>query len=229
MGRPFSTLPPRARPRERLFADGREALSDAELLALQLRSGMNGASASDLAASLLAEFGSLRRLSEATVEELARVVGVGAAKAAGIVAAFELGRRLPFDDQATVTLARASDVAVHAQQSLAGVRRERAVVFVCDRRSRLFKEVRLSEGTARRTLIDVREVLNAVLRHDGAAFALAHNHPSGDPQPSNADVRITQDVAAAAKTVGLRFLGHVIVTGDAWGEVKLMPGQRTPG
>ena len=229
MGRPFSTLPPRARPRERLLADGREALSDTELLALQLRSGLNGTSASDLAAILLAEFGGLRRLGEATVDELARVPGVGAAKAAGIVAAFELGRRLPFDDESAVTLARASDVAELAQRSLAGLRRERALVLVCDRRSRLLREVRLSEGTASRAPIDVREVLNAVLRHDGVAFALAHNHPSGDPQPSEADTRITQDVAAAAKTVGLRFLGHVVVTRDAWADVKLKPSQRTPG
>lgn len=229
MGRPFSALPARSRPRERLLAEGREALSDAELLALQLRSGTNGTSANDLATNLLVEFGGLRRLSEATVEELARIPGVGAAKAAGIVAAFELGRRLPMEEQNSLELARASDVANRAQQSLAGLRRERALVFVCDRRSRLLKEVRLSEGSASRALIDVREVLNSVLRHDGASFALAHNHPSGDPRPSDADASITHDVAAAAKTIGLRFLGHVVVTADAWAEVKLRPSQRTPG
>jgi len=212
-----------------LLADGREALSDAELLALQLRSGTAGASANDLAVHLLAKFGGLRRLGESTVEELARVPGVGAAKAASIVAAFELGRRVPLAVETVVTLARASDVADRAQQSLAGLRRERAVVFVCDRRSRLLHEVRLSEGTATRALIDVREVLNAVLRHDGAAFALAHNHPSGDAQPSIADTRITQDIASAAKTVGLRFLGHIVVTADAWAEVKLRPTHQTLG
>lgn len=209
------------------MAEGREALSDAELLALQLRSGTRGSSANDLATNLLAEFGGLRRLSAASVEELARVPGVGPAKAAGIVAAFELGRRLPLDDDRVVTLARASEVAERAQRSLAGLRRERALVLVCDRRGRLVRDVRLSEGTASRALIDVREVLNAVLRHDGAAFALAHNHPSGDAQPSDADVRVTEAVATAAKTVGVRFLGHVVVTDDAWTEVKLTPSRRT--
>ena len=93
MARPFADLPEECRPRERLSSRGREALSDAELLALQLRSGTCGASASDLAADLLAEFGDLRRLSAATAEELTAVPGVGQAKAASIVAGFELGRR----------------------------------------------------------------------------------------------------------------------------------------
>lgn len=228
MGSPISTLPARSRPRERLLAEGREALSDAELLALQLRSGTGGASANDLAANLLAEFGGLRRLSSATVDELARVPGIGTAKAAGIVAAFELARRLPLDAELPIALARASDVAGLAQRSLAGLRRDRALVFVCDRHSRLLREVRLSEGTANRALVDVREVLNAVLRHDGAAFALAYNHPSGDLQPSEADMRTTHDVAAAAKTVGLRFLGHAVVADDAWAEVELRPNRRRP-
>ncbi|WP_420639939.1 RadC family protein [Candidatus Poriferisocius sp.] len=229
MGSPFSALPSRARPRERLLSEGREALSDTELLALQLRSGTTGASASDLATALLAEFGSLRRLGEATVEELARLPGVGNAKACSVVAAFELGRRLPLDDQPEVSLARASDVAQRARHSLAGLRRERAIVFVCDRRARLLHEVQLSQGTAARSLIEVREVLNAVLRHDGAAFGLAHNHPSGDPRPSQADVELTQDVASAAKTVGLRFLGHIVIAGDEWAEVKIRPSQRRLG
>ena len=97
MGSPFSVLPVRARPRERLLADGREALSDSEILALLLRSGTTGASASDLANDLLAGFGSLSRLSEATADELERVPGVGRAKAAAVVAGFELGRRLHRD------------------------------------------------------------------------------------------------------------------------------------
>jgi len=223
MSRPFSTLPPSTLPRERLVSEGREALSDVELLALQLRSGTRGTSANDLAAGLLAEFGDLRRLSSALPEELARLPGIGIAKAASIVASFELGRRLAHDKSERPLLARASDVAVLAQTSLAGLRRERVIVFVCDRRSRLVSEVRLTEGSANRSLLDVREVMNAVLRHDGESFALAHNHPSRDVQPSQNDVEATQSVAYAAKTIGLRFLGHVIVTDDEWSTVDLKP------
>lgn len=229
MGRPFAALPTRARPRERLLMEGREVLSDSEVLALLLRSGTTGASASDVANYLLAEFRSLSRLSEATADELERVPGVGAAKAASVVAGFELGRRLQRDKTNEVVLSRASDVAARAQALLSGLRRERVIVFVCDRRGRLFHEVQLSQGTSARALIDVREVLNAVLRHDGISFALAHNHPSGDTQPSPADVKITGDLAAAAKTVGLRFLGHVVVAGDKWAEVAVIPARQMPG
>ena len=227
MGRPFAALPACARPRERMLADGREALSDTEVLALLLRNGTNGASANDLAANLLADFGSLRRLSTAGAEELARVPGVGVAKATAVVAGFELGRRLMRDDTNEVVLTRASEVAARAQALLTGLRRERVVVFVCDRRNRLLQEVRLSQGTSSRALIDIRETLNAVLRHDGVSFALAHNHPSGDPLPSAADTEITRALAVAAKTVGLRFLGHVVVADDEWAEVAITPGQRT--
>ena len=229
MGRPFAVLPDRSRPRERLLAEGREVLNDSEILALLLRSGTSGASASDLANDLLADFGSLSRLSEATADELERVPGVGAAKAAAVVAGFELGRRLRQDKTNEVVLSRASDVAARAQTLLSGLRRERVIVFVCDRRSRLLHEVQLSQGTTARALIDVREVLNAVLRHDGNSFAIAHNHPSGDSQPSPADVKITVNLAAASKTVGLRFLGHVVVAGGQWAEVDFTQGRRTPG
>ena len=229
MSRPFSTLPSSALPRERLLAEGREALSDVELLSLQLRSGTRGTSANDLAAILLAEFGDLRRLSSAHPEEVARLPGIGVAKAASIVASFELGRRLAHDTSQQIVLARASDVAVRAQTALAGLRRERVIVFVCDRRSRLISEVQLTEGSANRSLLDVREVMNAVLRHDGESFALAHNHPSGNVQPSQTDVEVTQSVACAAKTVGLRFLGHIVVTQDEWLPVDLKPNQRMPG
>ena len=227
MGRPFALLPVRSRPRERLLTEGREVLSDAELLALLLRSGTTGASACDLATNLLADFGSLQRLSGAGVEELARVPGIGAAKATAVAAGFELGRRLLRDQPNEVVLSRASEVAARAKSLLAGLRRERVIVFVCDRRNRLLHEVQLSQGTSSRALIDVREVLNAVLRRDGISFALAHNHPSGDTQPSAADDAITCALAAAAKTVGLRFLGHIVVAGDRWAEVAITPTQRT--
>jgi len=226
VSRPFSTLPSSALPRERLLAEGREALSDIELLALQLRSGTKGNSANDLAADLLAEFGDIRRLSSARPEELARLPGIGVAKAASIVASFELGRRLAHEASERPVLARASDVAARAQTALSALRRERVIVFVCDRRARLISEVQLTEGSANRSLLDVREVMNAVLRHDGESFALAHNHPSGNVQPSQSDVEVTQSVACAAKTVGLRFLGHVVIVEDEWSLVDLKPAQQ---
>lgn len=227
MGRPLADLPERTRPRERLAAGGCRSLSDMELLALQLRSGTPGSSANDLATDLLAEFGSVQRLATASVEELTCVPGIGTAKASSIVAAFEIGRRSQRPSEYRPKLARASDVAELAAAMLADSRREKVIIFICNRAGRLLHPHELSAGSDRRSVIEVREVLNAVLRHDGASFALAHNHPSGDPTPSDADVRATEAAADGAKTVGLRFLGHVIVAGrDAWSEVPIRPARQ---
>lgn len=212
-------VPPHDRPRERLLARGAAALSDRELLALVLRNGTRGVSALDLAAELLADYGSVSALAAARPEELAAHRGVGVAKAAGVVAAFQLASRSDSGPD-PVVVRRPEDVAGAAQRELHGARRERVVVLVCDAAHRLRHTVGVSEGSIDRSLVPVREILNAVLRHDGRAFALAHNHPSGNPEPSEADRQATDEVRNAAKVAGLRFLGHVVVTDNDWREVS---------
>ncbi len=219
MAVPMAAVPPHERPRERLLAQGAETLTERELLALVLRNGTPGASALDLAASLLAHYGSLDALAQARPEELAAQSGIGPAKATAVVAAFHLGRRSGGHDQRCV-LRNPADVAAVARRHLHGLRRERVLVLVCDAANRLLTTVTLSDGAIDRALMPVRETLNAVLRHDGRSFALAHNHPSGDPEPSNADRTATAEVRNAAGVVGLRFLGHVVVAGDEWKEVS---------
>jgi len=212
----MAAMPPHERPRARLIASGAGALSDRELLALVLRNGTQGVSALDLASELLAEYGSLGALAVARPEELARRKGVGPAKAAALVAAFQLGRRATHPADEAVVLRSGGDVARVAQAALAGLRRERVLVFVCDAANRVRRTVIVAEGSIDRSPIQVREILNAVLRLDGRAFALAHNHPSGEAEPSDADRRATVEVAAGAKAAGLRFLGHIVVAGDDW-------------
>jgi len=216
----MAAVPPHERPRERLFAGGAEALTERELLALVLRNGTRGVSALDLASELLADYGSLGALAVARPEELAGRKGVGPAKAAALVAAFQLSRRATLLAEEAVVLRSGDDVARAARGLLAGLRRERVLVLVCDAANRLRRTVVVAEGSIDRSLVPVREILNAVLRHDGRAFAVAHNHPSGDTGPSDADRKATTDVAAGAKTAGLRFLGHVIVAGQAWQAVS---------
>ena len=215
----MAAVPPHERPRERLLARGAEALTERELLALVLRNGTRGMSALDLAAELLAEYGGLSALAAARPEELAARRGVGAAKAAALVAAFQLARRTDAENVPTV-LRCPDDVALLARRELDGVRRERVLVLVCDSANRLRHTVVVSEGAIDRSMVPVREILNAVLRHDGRAFALAHNHPSGDPKPSDADRQATDAVKAAATVAGLRFLGHVVVAADEWRAVS---------
>jgi DNA repair protein RadC len=190
-------------------------LSERELLALVLRNGIRGTSALDLAASLLAENGGLHGLASARPEEISAKAGVGIAKAGAIVAAFELGRRTEVDE-IPIIIRSADDVARVARPELEGLRRERVLVLICDAANRLRRIDIVSEGSIDRSLVPVREILNSVLRHDGRAFAMAHNHPSGDPMPSDADHKATLDVKAAAQVVGLRFLGHVVAAGREW-------------
>lgn len=212
-------IPEHERPRERLAALGPDALSDRELLALVLRNGTRGESALDLASGLLADFGSLAALATALPEELERRLGVGTAKSAALVASFQLGKRAALTAVEGVVLRSAEDVVNAVRSELADRRRERVVVLVCDGANRLRQTVVVSEGSMDRSLVPVREILNAVLRHDGKAFAVAHNHPSGDPTASDADRRATIDLSSAAAAVGLRFLDHVIVAGHRWQQV----------
>jgi DNA repair protein RadC len=223
----LADLPPQERPRERLLRLGPQALSDRELLALLLRHGRRGESALDLATALLAEHGSLDALATARPEELATRSGVGAAKAATLVAAFQLRNRTAVDDVPLV-LRNSEDIAKAARKELSGLRRERVVVLVCDAANRLRRTVVVSGGAVDRSIVPVREILNAVLRHDGRAFAIAHNHPSGNPEPSEADHRATAKVRDAASVVGLRFLGHVVVGGNKSSAMTTISENQTP-
>jgi DNA repair protein RadC len=217
---PIAAIPMGDRPRERLLAVGAEKLADRELLAVVLGQGMPGKSTLDLAAELLAEYGGLERLAAARPEELAARAGIGMAKSAALAAAFQLGRRAERSHDIPITLRSPEDVVLVARRELRDGRRERVLVLVCDAGNRLLRTVAVSEGSVDRSLLPVREVLNAVLRHDERSFALAHNHPSGDPEPSDADRRVTEEIAAAARLAGLRFLGHVVVARREWRSVN---------
>jgi DNA repair protein RadC len=118
-------------------------------------------------------------------------------------------------------VSRPDDLATFALRELAGLRRERVLVLVLDAGNRVQRVVPLTDGSVDRSLLPVREVLNAVLRNDGVAFALAHNHPSGDPTPSRQDRLATEAVAIAARLVDLRFLDHLIVTDLGWTTVGI--------
>ncbi len=163
-------------------------------------------------------------------EKIAEATSLPIAAAAVLAAALEVARRLeeaPLPD----VIRGPSDVAAIASRELGGLSRERVLVIICDTANRLLRTITVSDGAVDRSLIPVREILNAVLRCDGRAFALAHNHPRGNPEPSDADVAATQRISDAARIVGLRFLGHVVVA--AGGESRRVspgapPQHRTP-
>jgi DNA repair protein RadC len=212
-------VPASDRPRERLSGLGAEALSDRELLALVLGTGMRGRGVHEVAETLLDRFGSVAALGQAQMAELAAVPGIGTAKAASLVAGFELARRTAIASKPG-RLRTTADIAA-AAASLRGLPRERLLVISCDAALRVIGTDRICDGTGDATLFPVREIIVAVLRRDGRSFALAHNHPSGVPAPSPEDVAATETAAQAAEITGLCFLDHVIVTETAWQAVPL--------
>jgi DNA repair protein RadC len=208
----ISDWPEAERPRERLYHKGEEALADAELIAIQLGSGARGRSAVDVARELLAEYGSLGELASRDVAELARVRGVGRAKAVRLVAAFELTRRLRSRVLAARTSLGSPDEVYAAFGSLMeGLKKEVFRVALLDAQNRLLRDLVVSEGTLSASLVHPREVFKPAIVESAAAVILLHNHPSGDPTPSQEDLRLTRQLVDCARLLDLRVHDHVII------------------
>lgn len=200
------------KPRERLDALGPEALSDAELLALLLRTGRRGADALSVASRVLALRGGLPGLARAEGGELANIPGVGPAKSASLRASLEIGRRLAARrlDPGT-TIRSPADVFRHFHPRLRHAAQERFFVVLLDGRHRVLRHELVSQGTLTASLVHPREVFRPALREAAAAVVLVHNHPSGDPTPSAEDREITQRLMRAGEILGIPVLDHVVV------------------
>lgn len=206
-------------PCARLLHLGPGALSDAELVALVAGIEVQGCDDVAMGHELILECGGLRGLAAAFPEELTRSSGVDPAGAARLVAAFELAARATAAPTTRV-VDSAATIAELVSPMLARERREKVLVLVADAADRVLRLVPVATGGLDSSPLPVREVLHAVLRYDGRAFALAHNHPSGDPTPSVYDRAATEAVGRAADATGLRFLDHVIVAGTSWRSVR---------
>lgn len=204
--------PTQERPREKLLRHGPGMLSDAELLAIFLRTGVRGKSAVDLARDLLCRFGSLRQLLDADAHQLCEVHGLGAAKAAHLQATLEIARRHLYE-----TLERGdvlSDPHTARRYLVAQLRRYSHEVFAClflDNRHRVIRFEELFQGTLDSASVHPREVVKRALAHHAAAVILAHNHPSGVAEPSRADEAITHRLRDALGLVDVRVLDHIII------------------
>ncbi len=214
-------------PRERLRALGPGALSDAELLALVLRTGGAGRGGLDLSRLLLARAGGLLALARAAPAEL-RAPGVGPAKAASLEAAFELGRRIASRRLAPGDpITGPADVHRHLHPRLRGAPQEEFLALLLDGRHRLLREIPISRGTLTASLVHPREVFRPALREGAAALVLAHNHPSGDPTPSAEDREVTDRLVRAGELLGVRVVDHVVVAERGFAslrELGALPG-----
>lgn len=200
------------RPRERLYWNGPAALADAELLALQLGSGTRGRTALDVAREVLAVYGSLGGLAGREAAELARVPGVGPAKAARLAAAFELTRRLRARTPGVRTvLASPADVYAAFGPLMEDLRREVFRVALLDAQNGLLRDRVVSEGTLSASLVHPREVFKPAILESAASVILLHNHPSGDPTPSREDIRLTRQLVECARLLDLRIHDHVVI------------------
>ena len=211
---------PLDRPRERLVSHGPRALADEELLAILLGTGTAGCSARALAHAMLAD-GGLPGLARASARELRSRPGIGAAKAATVLAAVELGRRL-----ATRRLREGDpirgpeDVFRHFHPRLRDAGQEQFLVILLDGRHRVIGEARASEGTLTASLVHPREVFRPALRDGAAAIVLVHNHPSGDPSPSAEDRAVTRRLVRAGELLGIQVLDHVVVAERGWRSLR---------
>lgn len=204
------------RPRERLIRHGASALSDPELLAVFLRTGVHGKSAVDLGMEMIGSFGSLGKLFAATLNEFSAINGLGPAKYAQLQAVLELARRAIAEElQAGVTLGSPQAVRQYLQLLLGMRPYESFAVLFLDVRNRLIATEELFRGTLTHTSVYPREVVKAALAHNAAGIILAHNHPSGNAEPSAADKSLTHVLKQALEMIDIRVLDHFIVAGPA--------------
>jgi DNA repair protein RadC len=200
------------RPRERLYWNGPEALADVELLAIQLGSGVRGKSAIEVAREMLAAYGSLADVAGREVVELMKVSGVGPAKAARLVAAFELTRRLRARvPGARVTLSGPAEVYAAYGPLMEDLKREVFRIALLDARNGLLHDRVISQGTLSASLVHPRDVFKPAILESAASVILLHNHPSGDPTPSREDIRLTRQLVECARLLDLRIHDHLVI------------------
>lgn len=211
----ISRWPEKERPRERLLQQGPQHLGEAELLGILIGKGTKSKTAIDLGRELLERYESLENLFSRSPSELMKVKGIGSAKAATLFAAFQLVRRIQSQKKRErPTFKRSSDVRDHYLPLMKDLRKEVFQVLLLSRANKLIKEVTISEGTLDASLVHPREVFREALLESAAGVILIHNHPSGNPAPSEEDLRITKQVVEAGKVMGIKVYDHIILAGE---------------
>jgi DNA repair protein RadC len=203
---------PRERPRERLVAQGADALRNSELIAILLRTGLKGTSAIQVAEQMLAKFGTLDNLARASVAELRQVKGVGRDKAVTLVAAFTLARKMAGELQKeSPVLDNPETVADLLREENRVYEVEHFQVLLLNTRRRLIRVEKISQGTLDTVFAHPREVFKTAIAANASAIVMVHNHPSGDPTPSEGDLKVTRDMIRAGHLLKIEVLDHVIL------------------
>lgn len=210
--RKIKDWPEKERPRERLIRYGAESLSNAQLLAIILRTGSEQKGVLELSIGLLDRFETLKDIDNATVSDLLSVKGLGIAKIAQIKAAFELGKRLMSESiENRPVFSTPQSVYSYFAPRMKNIKKEVFSCLLLDAKNRFIREVRISEGTLNRSLIHPREAFREAIREAAQSVIFIHNHPSGDPSPSKDDIAVTERLKNAGEVIGIDVLDHIII------------------
>jgi len=209
------------RPRERLASLGPQALTNAELLAILLRVGVQGENAVEVGQRLLTKFGGLRGLHRAPFKDLMNQRGMGEAKASQIQAAIELGRRLTLEaPEERPSINSPADAATLVQYDMSALEQEHLRVMLLDRRNRVLEIVEVYKGSVNSSQVRVGELFKDAIRANASAVIVIHNHPSGDPTPSPDDVAVTRAIVQAGKLLDIDVLDHLVIGQGKWISLK---------
>jgi len=214
---PMKSWNPDDQPREKLERLGASSLSDGELLAICLRTGTGSVSALELAREILRRWGSLEKIEEASISELCGVKGVGKTKATQIKAALELGKRCEkIWIKPGVTIRESRDVVEHYRARMRSLKQETFILLILNTRNQVTKDVEISRGSLNSSTVHPREVFREAIRDSASRVMFLHNHPSGDPQPSRADIAITNQLRDTGRVVGIEVIDHIIIGRESY-------------
>jgi len=203
-------LPDSSRPRERFLSQGKKALSDAELMAIILRTGTPKENAVDMSNRLIKEYG-LDSLFDCSLDELQKIKGIGQSKAMQILAISELGKRYSKSKNPITKITQAEDVYNYFKEDLQDQKQENFYILILNNRNHIIKSEFITRGVLDASIIHPREVFKPAIKNSASKIILIHNHPSGDPEPSNEDIEITKTIIRLGKEMNIKVLDHVII------------------
>jgi len=211
-------LPPDDRPREKLLLRGAQSLSDAELVAILLRTGKKGKSVLEIARELISNEGNLAMLATKTVDSLQKISGIGKDKAATLAAAFELSRRILSQPKwlSNKKITSPQDIAEIFIPILRDDNKEKFIVVCLNSANKIKKHETISIGNLNSSVVHPREIFKVAIDNSSASIILIHNHPSGNPEPSNEDIRITKKIVETGKIMEIPVFDHLIIAGETY-------------
>jgi len=216
-------LPDSSQPRKRFLKFGPEALSDAELLAIILRTGNKGENVMEVSNHLISNFGQLSKIFNSSISELHKIKGIGESKAMEILAIAELNKRVEQEKNAIKKITCAEDVFKYFHRRLKDKKQEHFYILMLNNKNQIIKEEEISKGILDASIVHPREIFNPAIKNSASKIILIHNHPSGDPTPSQEDLEITEKLQKAGDEIGISILDSLIISKDnfwSWVEKK---------